>query len=166
MSLVIPPTTGRRVLLFIASIAVNAGLGAQTVIDAAKPFDAGIAYVHGDDRITVGYTDHAGLFHSATSVKLYDRAQDTTDAHGKGETYAVWMPYQFDQALRAQAPSPVRGDVELVKLADNGRPVPQEAPPQSLPRAEGLENASGEELRAVYGDEPGAVRATSDAGQQ
>jgi hypothetical protein len=124
---VIPPSTGRRVLLFIAS-AVGAGIN-----DKSRPFDAGIAFVWGDkdpvkNLINCGYTDHSGTAQSATSVVLYDRPQNDTDAHGKGETYAVWMPYQYEQALRAAQPKPAAteqrgGTLHLRKLEDNGAPV-------------------------------------------
>jgi hypothetical protein len=122
---VIPPTIGRRVLVFLASIP-TAG---PKVNNPAAPFDAGIAYVHGDSMLNVGFTDHNGVPSSHTSVKLYDRAQDANDAHGKGETYAVWMPYQFEQALRAQQPrEPMPAaarvpDVQLVKLSDGDQPA-------------------------------------------
>lgn len=105
---VIPPSIGRRVLLFVATVqngAATGVLGTPTANRATVPFDAGVAYVHGDDapdmnRINVGYTDHNGVQHALTSVALYDRPQQDHDAHGK-ENYAVWMPYQFQQALRA-----------------------------------------------------------------
>ena len=95
----ISPTIGRRVLLFTAG---TAGVNNQSV-----PFDAGIAYVWGDSDpvkncINVGFVNHGGTASSATSVQLYDRAQNADDAHGKGgENYAVWMPYQIEQAQRA-----------------------------------------------------------------
>jgi hypothetical protein len=126
---VIPPSTGRRVLLFIGT-----AIAAVATNDKSRPFDAGIAYVWGDtdpvkNTINVGYRDHGGVAHSHTSVPLYDRAQDDQDAHGKGETYAVWMPYQFEQALRAQQPrEPMPAaarvpDVQLVKLSDGDQPA-------------------------------------------
>lgn len=120
---VIPPTIGRRVLLFLAT--------PYGVNNASVPFDAGICYVFSDtdpehNCINVSYANHGGTIGSMTSVLLYDRAQNAQDAHGKGETYAVWMEYQFDQALRALQPK-VQGvgaqrppDVELHKLEENG----------------------------------------------
>lgn len=163
--LVIPPTIGRRVLVFAAG---TAG-GVPQINNSAVPFDGGIAYVHstgghvpGDPLaqasiINVGYVDHNGEAQSKTSVKLYDRAQGTTDAHGK-EWYAVWMPYQFEQAQRAMQPKvtgqanqagrPADVNLDERKLEDNGVAVD---PPASLPRPEGLgENATGEQLREQY----------------
>jgi hypothetical protein len=95
---VISPTIGRRVLFFSA--------GTAGVNNPAVPFDAGICYVWGDSDptrncINVSYANHGGTAGSMTSVLLYDRAQSADDAHGKGENYAVWMPYQFEQAKRA-----------------------------------------------------------------
>jgi hypothetical protein len=125
---VIPPSTGRRVLVFMST--QPAGV---TPFDKKKPYDAGIAYVWGDtdpvkNTINVGFADHGGNAHSATSVQLYDRPQDENDSHGRTDlgNYAVWMPYQFEQALRALQPKPAPGmhrpgDVELVKLADGDR---------------------------------------------
>ncbi len=107
-TLTIPPTIGRRVLVFAAG---TAG-GVPQINNTSVPFDGGIAYVHHTDHhggvsmINVGYMDHNGEAQAQTSVRLYDRAQDTTDAHGK-EDYAVWMPYQFEQALKAQQPKPI-----------------------------------------------------------
>lgn len=97
MKPVIPPTIGRRVLLFTA--------GTAGVNNPAVPFDAGIAYVWGDsdpaqNAINVGYVNHGGTAGSASSVLLYDRPQSADDAHGTGQNYAVWMPYQFEQAQR------------------------------------------------------------------
>lgn len=169
MLLVIPPTTGRRVLLFLG--------GTEGVLDASKPFDAGIAYVWSEGKanegdplapaslINVGYCDHAGIAKSATSVRLYDRPQNANDKHG-GEAYAVWMPYQFEQAMRAQNPPALvnpalarPGDVELVKLEDNGEPV---AGAGILPRADDLgADATGEQLRASY-----EYEATQEANEQ
>lgn len=122
-TLVIPPTIGRRVLVFVAAGALDG----QHCNSPSVPFEGGIAYIHSADAIggsmvNVGYTDHNGVAHSATSVRLYDRAQEDSDAHGKiGATYAVWMPYQFEQALRAREPKSALGrpaDVELRKLGD------------------------------------------------
>lgn len=94
---VIPPTTGRRVLVFAPK------MNGVHCSNPKAPFDGGIAYVHSDTMINVGYTDHNGEAHGQTSVKLLDRAQTTSDEHGK-EWYAVWMEYQFNQALRATEP--------------------------------------------------------------
>jgi hypothetical protein len=132
MSLVITPSTGRRVLFFLGSIPTSG----PVVNEKKAPFDAGVAYVHsigntvpGDplaqaSTINVGFIDHNGAADKATSVRLYDRPQTTSDEHGKGESYAVWMPYQFEQALRALQPkqsAPGRAaDVALTKLEDNG----------------------------------------------
>lgn len=91
---VIPPTIGRRVLVF--------GAGTAGVNNPSVPFDAGIVYVWSDGMINVGYRDHNGVPAAMTSVKLLDRAQQPDDAHGK-EWYAVWMPYQFEMAQRAAA---------------------------------------------------------------
>lgn len=99
MSLVIPPSIGRRVLVFTA--------GTTGVLSPSVPFDGGIAYVHsadspaGQSMINVGARDHNGKPLVLTSVPLLDRAVQTTDVHGKGENYAVWMEYQFEQAQRA-----------------------------------------------------------------
>lgn len=126
-TLVIPPTIGRRVLLFVAG---TAGANNHSV-----PFDAGIAYVWGDDNpvkntINCGYMDHSGIAQSATSVALYDRPQTTGDRHGSGETYAVWMPFQWEQAVRALEPkAPQAGpgrrppDVQLTRLDDADAPM-------------------------------------------
>lgn len=141
--MIINPTIGRRVLLFVGT-AVLAPKAAENatppaaprVHSSAVPFDAGIVFVHGEQDavsslINVGYRDHDGVAQSMTSVPLLDRAKTTTDAHGK-DTYAVWMEYQFEQAQRAAAPKepapPAAGrapDVPLVKLEDNGVPVGQ-----------------------------------------
>jgi hypothetical protein len=137
---VIPPTIGRRVLLFVGTIVAN-NPGETAVNDLGVPFDAGIAYVWDDkgqekNAINCGYCDHAGVAGAATSVILYDRPLNETDAHGKGETYAVWMPHQFEQAQRAaqpKAPAPIAVaslgeradfvDMDRLKTHDNGVPV-------------------------------------------
>lgn len=126
---VIPPTIGRRVLVFAPT------LKGVHVNNPSVPFDGGIAYVHSDAMLNVGYVDHNGVAHNQTSVKLLDRAQTADDAHGK-EWYAVWMEYQFNQALRTQDRAnlteqqpthfPRRPpDVELKKISD-GPAVPAE----------------------------------------
>jgi hypothetical protein len=174
MKPVIPPTTGRRVLLFIAAAAA----GGPALNNPKRPFDAGVAYVWSDDqpdmnRINVGYTDHNGVAHNCTSVALHDRPQNDNDEHGK-EAYAVWMPHQFEQAMRAlqpkqafQAAPPRPGDIELVKLEENGeltdagREKLGMTPPESLPRAEGLgDDATGEQLRASYEGDGGVLEGT------
>lgn len=92
---VIPPTIGRRVLVFTAD-----GLGALAM---SVPFDAGISFVHDDGSINVGLRDHQGRPMSMNAIPLHDRAQAEHDAHRTElGNYAVWMPYQFEQALRAQ----------------------------------------------------------------
>jgi hypothetical protein len=123
---VIAPSIGLRVLLFVATMTHNGEKNKDNLPVANsknEPFDAGIAYVWSEDgaemnRINVGYKDHSGNYHAATSVALYDRAQNEKDAHGK-ETYAVWMDYQFKQAQRAADPVAERTgrppDVELRK---------------------------------------------------
>jgi hypothetical protein len=112
-ALVIEPTIGRRVLVFVG--APHAG----GVYSPSVPFDCGIAYVWGSgvgedgapfSTINVGGVNHAGQPFSATSVILKDRAQDETDHHGHGGgTYAVWMPYRFEQAQRAAAKAAAGG---------------------------------------------------------
>lgn len=97
---VITPTIGRRVLLFMP---LAPGICANS---PKVPFDAGIAYVWNDSMINCGYTDHNGTARAATSVRLHDRAQNDSDQHditGVGP-YAVWMPYQFEQALKHASP--------------------------------------------------------------
>jgi len=130
VNLVILPTIGRRVLVFAPAMP-----GVQCNAPDV-PFDAGIAYVHSAgynypidpvapaSMINVSFADHNGVAHSQTSVPLYDRAQTPQDAHGK-EWYAVWMEYQFNQALRAlqptQAPQVGAGrpvDVQLRQLPE------------------------------------------------
>jgi hypothetical protein len=100
---VIPPTIGRRVLVFVPDAFEGKFNNAST------PFDGGICYVHSDNMINVSYADHDGVLHNKTSVPLHDRAQDTADKHGEA-FFAVWMPYQFEQAQRAaqkhDAPNP------------------------------------------------------------
>lgn len=94
---VIPPTIGRRVLVFTG--------GTSGVVAADVPFDCGIAYVWSEGMINVGGVDHNGSHFGCTSVRLFDRAQTADDKHGSPDgTYAVWMPYQFQQALRALEP--------------------------------------------------------------
>ena len=80
--------------------------------------------IRDNDHVNVSYADHNGVAHAQTSVPLYDRAQTPQDAHGK-EWYAVWMEYQFNQALRAleptQAPQVGAGrpvDVQLRQLPE------------------------------------------------
>lgn len=97
-TLTIPPTIGRRVLVFVA--------GTAGVNDPGVPFDCGIAFVWDqrpgqlESTINVGGVNHAGQPVGFTSVRLYDRAQNDADAHGGNEVYAVWMPYQFEQAQK------------------------------------------------------------------
>ena len=124
MTPVIPPSIGRRVLVF--SSAIRSVPDGATINDQSTPFDGGIAYVHSESMLNVSFTDHNGRAFSQTSVKLLDRALEPVDAHGR-EWYAVWMPYQFEQALRARepkaAPSGRPADVVLKKTHDNGVPV-------------------------------------------
>lgn len=116
---VIPPTIGRRVLVFMSTQPTGV-----TPNNPKVPYDGGIAYAWGEssekNAINVGFRDHAGNPHGATSVVLYDRPQDENDAHGRTDlgNYAVWMPYQFDQAKRALEPKVTGGQANFDRPAD------------------------------------------------
>jgi hypothetical protein len=83
----ITPTIGRRVWFWPA-------VGTYGKLE--QPFDAGIAYVHGDRCINIGFRDHNGTVGSATSVPLL---QDDDKVPENGFC-CQWMPYQAAQAAK------------------------------------------------------------------
>jgi hypothetical protein len=97
MSRVITPTIGRRVWYYPSDY--DRGLlenAPETIIagDRAQPCDAGICYVHSDRLVNLTVADHNGKMHARTSVKLIQPG-DEIESHG---AYAIWMPYQVQQA--------------------------------------------------------------------
>lgn len=107
----IKPTIGRRVWYWPSNYDVGRELPLPGVVmsqhQAAQPFDAGIAYVHGDRMVNLTVADHNGILHARTEVFL---AQDD-DEVPPGCAYAQWMPYQQGQAK--PAPMVARGAVQL-----------------------------------------------------
>lgn len=143
MSPVIPPSIGRRVLVFCPyQTSPSDPANGPTINNLSVPFDGGVAYVHSESMLNVSYSDHNGRVFNQTSVTLLDRALEPDDAHGKGSWYAVWMPYQFEQALRARepktAPSGRPADVVLKKTHDNDVPVGEDSQPNVYDRAVAL----------------------------
>lgn len=155
------PTTVGRIVWFWASKsileAVVEGKPRFTVYNDDQPCAAQVIAVWNDDCVNLKVTDHAGQDHIFTSVSLrgpsLEHSDDeaptrhgVNDHHGETVHYATWMPYQVKAKPEATAP------VQLRQLEDNGKPVADD-PPESVPRPEGLADATGEEMRAFYGEQ-------------
>lgn len=95
---IIQPTVGRRVWYFPSEY--DRGLGTIKPLnsvmhaDGVQPCDAGICYVHSTRMINLSVTDHNGVQHARTSVKLLQDGDEVPEGGG----YAMWMPYQVGQA--------------------------------------------------------------------
>lgn len=55
------------------------------------PCDAGVVFVHSDDRVNLLVTDHAGNVHARTQVLFVHDDRENLRGH---MAYAEWMPYQ------------------------------------------------------------------------
>lgn len=86
----ITPTVG-RVLWFHANAHHH-----FSNYDPRQPMAATVAFVHNDRLVNLRVTDHAGDEHALRSVTLL---QDD-DLKPEGQSFAVWMPYQMEQAKK------------------------------------------------------------------
>lgn len=90
----IAPTVGRVVWYWKDGIGqIKAG---------EQPCAAQVAYVHSDTLINIGYLDHNGHTHNATSVRLVQDEPITGDMQ---TPFCTWMPYQKAVATGQQAPT-------------------------------------------------------------
>ncbi len=93
----IKPTIGRVVLF-----RPNGACGTPFVVnDTTTPCDAHVAYVWNDRMVNLAVTDHSGMAHNFTSVRLLqdDEAPPTVGY------YCEWMPYQKDVASGKTQPT-------------------------------------------------------------
>jgi hypothetical protein len=91
----ITPTIGRKVWLWVST----SQLRPDSVLDSKQAFDASVAFVHEDGRITVTFADHHGRTGTVTNAPIYD-PKDTDQHTGGGDSYCTWMPYQVGQAKK------------------------------------------------------------------
>jgi hypothetical protein len=68
-------------------------------ISDKQPMKADIVYVWSDNLVNVAGFDHVGEPYRRTSVKLVQEG----DAPVGDEPWCEWMPYQLDQAAKAEA---------------------------------------------------------------
>lgn len=102
----IAPTIGRKVWYWPSS---GDPIGAMSVIDPEKPFDATIVYVTSDRYVNLLIIDHEGQLHQRHAVWLSQAGEDAAPL-----PYAEWMPYQKGQAAKS-APV-VLGELPMPKL--------------------------------------------------
>lgn len=92
----IVPTVGRVVWYWPDSGVDSLMMNVKT--SPPQPMKADIVFVHSDTIVNLSVFDHFGNHHTRTSVPLL---QDGDPVTNRG--YAVWMPYQKDQAAKAEA---------------------------------------------------------------
>ena len=100
---IIHPGVGRR-LWYWASAFDRGELehkpaSVMTASNPSQPCDAGIAYVHSDRLVNLTVSDHNGVVHQRTSVRLVQPGDAPPPA---GVSWAQWMPYQVQQAVKEQ----------------------------------------------------------------
>ena len=64
-----------------------------------QPLHAVVIFVIDARTVNLAITDHYGMFHTRLGVTLVQPFDELP-----GGSYCRWMPYQVQQALRAQAP--------------------------------------------------------------
>lgn len=89
---VIVPTVGQR-LHFYPNAEHQAELG---VFDPSQPCDAGVLYVHNERRVNLLVTGPSGTQRALQNVQL----AQADDVVADGDSYAVWMLYQYAQAAK------------------------------------------------------------------
>lgn len=87
----------------------------------AQPLAGLIAYVHSDDLINLNVVAQDGRAFPLTSVKLVAADEDTPPAGN----VAVWMPYQIEQAAKA--------DAATKEIMDAGKAALKAAKPAPAP---------------------------------
>ncbi len=93
MSQTIKPTIG-RVVLFVPKESKH---GFGFALNAGKPHNAHVAYVHSDTCVNLTVSDANGKTFGMTSVTLRQPGEPEP-----GGDYCEWMPYQI-QAAQAHA---------------------------------------------------------------
>lgn len=92
--MIISPTPGRVVWFFY-----RGGKDTFHAPSADQPCAAIVAHVWGDRMVNLGVFDADGISHSFTSVTLVQEG-DSVPEYGH---YAMWMPYQTNQAKKHAA---------------------------------------------------------------
>lgn len=89
------PTIGRRVYFWPSGQIRHA----FAALDASKPLEAGVVFVHNDGLVNLSVTDHLGQTHAAQNVPFVQNGGLKPPGH-----YAAWMPYQVAQQQTASQP--------------------------------------------------------------
>lgn len=92
--MIITPTVGRVVWYWTD--------GETQIRAGEQPCAAQVAYVHSDTCINIGYIDHNGHTHNATSVRLVQDEPITDDMQFP---FCTWMPYQKQVAAGTISPT-------------------------------------------------------------
>lgn len=78
-----------------------------------QPLHAVVIFVIDDRTVNLAITDHYGMFHTRLGVALVQPGDELP-----GGSYCRWMPYQVQQALRAETTEVQSVRVEGAPLAD------------------------------------------------
>lgn len=103
----IKPTPGRVVWYYPAINSAELGFASAP---GDQPLAAIVAFVWSDSMVNLTVFDANGAPHSRTSVQLVQDVQGDRPA----SPYCTWMPYQKDQAAKAQAQAVDTGAGSLV----------------------------------------------------
>lgn len=74
----------------------------MTIFAGGQPMAATVAFVWNPRLVNLVVTDHAGLQHARTSVRLLQDG-DVVQTNERTERTCEWMPYQKGQAARTEA---------------------------------------------------------------
>lgn len=99
---IIKPSVGRKVWFWPATDASTSNSRLSAALDKGQPFDATVIFVASDSCVNLLVTDHFGDQEVIINVHLI-QPTDSPTIETRRACHATWMPYQQDQAEKAQA---------------------------------------------------------------
>lgn len=101
----IKPTVG-RVVWFWPADTTDPKFSAHP----SQPCAATVAYVHSDSMVNLSVTDHNGVQHARTSVRLIQEGEPKPQFG----SYCEWMPFQIGQSKREAMHPAMAASTELL----------------------------------------------------